>query len=76
MYVYAARYEPKVAGQLSIQAAGGNGEIALLRALKTSNLLAKDSWEFYGGQNGDGRWSNHASQLQPVITDENGVGGR
>ena len=50
VYVYAARYDPKVPGQLSVQGASGKGEIALLRALKTSDLLAKDSWEFYAGR--------------------------
>ena len=77
VYVYAARYDPKVPGQLSVQGASGKGEIALLRALKTSNLLAKDSWYFYAGQNGDQAvWSKHASDLVPVIEDANGVGAR
>ena len=40
VYVYAARYDPKIPGQLSIQGASGNGEIALLRAPKKSDLLA------------------------------------
>ena len=71
VYVYAARYDPKVPGQLSIQGASGNGEIALLRAPKKSDLLARDSWEFYAG---DAGWSKDAGDLVPVIEDKNGVG--
>ena len=71
VYVYAARYDPKIPGQLSIQGASGNGEIALLRAPKKSDLLAQDSWEFYAG---DAGWSKDAGDLVPVIEDPNGVG--
>src|SRR4051794_7101587 len=77
VYVYAPRYAPTVAGQLSIQATpGGSGEIALLRADRKKDLLAKTSWEFYAGldQSGTPKWSPDPSQLKPVITDKNGVG--
>src|SRR4051794_24768826 len=71
VYVYAARYDPKLPGQLSIQSASRKGQIALLRAPKRSDLLARDSWEFYAG---DAGWSKNAGDLVPVIEDPNGVG--
>ena len=70
VYVYAPRYAPTVAGQLSIQATpGGSGEIALLRADRKKDLLAKASWEFYAGldQSGTPKWSpDKASSTAPA----------
>jgi hypothetical protein len=77
VYVYAARYDPKDPGQLSTQGASGrSGEIALLRASRTADLLASESWEFYAGVDGSGQpvWSPDPGQLKPVASDKKGVG--
>src|SRR4051794_23809918 len=77
VYVYAARYAPTQANRLSLQRTPGRGgEIALLRAPRASDLMRRDSWQFFAGldQSGQPRWSGDAHQLQPVITDQNGVG--
>jgi hypothetical protein len=77
VYVYAPRYAPTQANRLSLQRTQGRGgEIALLRASRGSDLMRRDSWQFFAGldQSGQPRWSGDAHQLQPVITDQNGVG--
>ena len=77
VYVYAPRYAPNQANRLSLQRTPGRGgEIALLRAPRGSDLMRRDSWQFFAGldQSGQPRWSGDAHQLQPVITDQNGVG--
>src|SRR3954452_16705010 len=77
VYVYAARYAPTQANRLSLQRTQGRGgEIALLRASRGSDLMRRDSWQFFAGRdrNGQALWSSDARQLKPVITDQNGVG--
>ena len=77
VYVYAPRYAPVQANRLSLQRTPGRGgEIALLRAARGSDLMRRDSWQFFAGldQNGQPRWSGDARDVKPVITDQNGVG--
>lgn len=73
-YAYASRYAPTKKNELSIQKGRAGGEIALLRAPKSS-LANRGSWRFFSGLNGKRQptWSRNTRAIEPVIRDRNGV---
>jgi hypothetical protein len=77
VYAYAARYAPVRSGALSLQKSPGvGGEIALLRAPRSPDLMRRDRWQFFAGLDKLGQpiWSTDARELKPVIRDPQGVG--
>jgi hypothetical protein len=61
-------------GDLSLHKGPRGGEIALLRAPKGADLLARGGWEFLAGVDGAGRptWTADEGKLQAAIVDRQG----
>ncbi len=74
VYAYAARHAPVASGDLSLHKGPRGGEIALLRAPKGADLLARGGWEFLAGVDGAGRptWTGDEGKLQAAIVDRQG----
>jgi hypothetical protein len=76
VYVYAPRYAPVDPTKLSIQKGTGGGQVALLRAPKTADLLDRASWQFFAGRDGAGRprWTGDEAAARPAFVNPDGVG--
>lgn len=77
IYAYAARYAPTDAkrGKIWIHRGPDGGEIVLLRAARTNDLMQRTSWEFFAGLKDNlPTWASEAVDSEPVFRDPRGVG--